>query len=246
MGKNAKKTDKNTLHMKLNKSKFNWRKYLFETLSMFIAVVAAFALNNWNQHRRDYNAEKEIVRAVKLAVKNDLETIESNKSGYILSKKSCSYLRDLIDNKSVNQDSIKEYYTYVFESFIFLPNKTGYEGLASKGLDIIKDDSFRVRITYYYNYYFDLLSKYEDKTEIKEIYYDINSILSKYMEFNEKGELIEIKQPINITKEERKKIYSYLWQIEANRDYKIIIYEHLEEQINNLKEQAENILKRMD
>ena len=63
---------------------------------------------------------------------------------------------------------------------------------------------------------------------------------------NEKGELLNIKQPINITEEERKKIFSYLWRIETNRDLKITIYTGLEEQITVLKEQAESIFDSMD
>ncbi|MCC7526191.1 MAG: hypothetical protein IT250_15280 [Chitinophagaceae bacterium] len=31
----------------------NWGKYAFEFLSIFIAVVSAFALENWGQERRD-------------------------------------------------------------------------------------------------------------------------------------------------------------------------------------------------
>lgn len=33
--------------------KGNWKKYGIEFLSIFIAVIAAFALNNWNDNRRD-------------------------------------------------------------------------------------------------------------------------------------------------------------------------------------------------
>jgi len=36
--------------------KTNWRKLSFDFLSMFIAVIAAFALNNWNENRRDNEA----------------------------------------------------------------------------------------------------------------------------------------------------------------------------------------------
>ncbi|MFK7748164.1 MAG: hypothetical protein AB8B65_07230 [Kordia sp.] len=35
----------------------NWKKYTFEFLSIFIAVISAFALNNWNENRNNRNAE---------------------------------------------------------------------------------------------------------------------------------------------------------------------------------------------
>jgi len=35
----------------------NWKKYTFEFLSIFIAVVSAFALNNWNENRNNQNSD---------------------------------------------------------------------------------------------------------------------------------------------------------------------------------------------
>ena len=89
-----------------NYKTFSWKKYVFETLSIFIAVISAFSLNNWNQHRRDKDAEIGILKEVRNSIKNDLLTLKTNKEGYIFSRKSCSYIRDLIENKPVNQDSI--------------------------------------------------------------------------------------------------------------------------------------------
>ncbi|WP_298511863.1 hypothetical protein [uncultured Kordia sp.] len=235
---------------KKKKFVFNWKKYFFETLSMFIAVVSAFALSNWSQDRRDSNAEREILKAVVSALNNDLITIENNKLGNIFAKKSCVYLRDLINNKPVNQDSIQDYYNNVFADFSFTPNKTGYEGLTSKGLDIIKDDLLRVRITYYYNYYFDVLTKIEEQNEavqaFKNYFFPINNVLANYMEFNDKGELIEIKQPIEISELDKKKIYSYLWQLESSREFKIMIYTQLETQLKVVQQHVKTTLDEMD
>ena len=36
----------------------NWGKYTIEFFSIFIAVVTAFALNNWNDNRKADNSEK--------------------------------------------------------------------------------------------------------------------------------------------------------------------------------------------
>jgi heme O synthase-like polyprenyltransferase len=42
----------------------NLRKYAFEFLSIFIAVIAAFALNNWNDNRKDRIAESKILTEI--------------------------------------------------------------------------------------------------------------------------------------------------------------------------------------
>lgn len=230
--------------------KFSWKKYLFETLSIFIAVVSAYGLNNWNIDRRERIAEREILKEVQNGIKNDLSAFAINKSGNITAKRACAYLRDLVNNKPVNKDSVQEYYQYVFTDFIFTANKTGYEGLTAKGLDIVKDNLLRQRIAYYYNYYFDVLTKIEEQMEsvqaYKNYFFPINNMLAKYMEFNEKGALIEIKQPIQLSEIDKKKLLSYLWQLESSRTYKIELYTQLEGQLKVVQEQVKTSLEKMD
>ena len=233
----------------MNNYAFNWKKYLFETLSMFIAVLSAFALNTWNQNRRDTEAEREILVEVENSIQIDLYTIRSNKSEYIYSKKSCDYLLDLINGKPVNQDSIQKKYLSIFENVIFSSNKTGYDGLVAKGLDIVKDKLLRKRIGYYYNYYFDILAKFEEQEQTqahKNYYFPINNILINDMEFNEQGKLIKIKQPLHISELEKKKLYSYLWMLKHNVEVKIDIYEKLEEQLTIVGDQTKEVIKNLD
>lgn len=232
---------------KISFKKVNWKKYFFESLSVFLAVFAAFALNNWNLERRDNNAARDILKEVKNGIKNDILSIEQNKRGNIYAKKSCIYLRKLIENKVVNQDSIAEYYNGVFSNFSFTPNKTGYDGLSSKGLDIITDDLLRVRITYYYSYYFDELTKLEEQNErmqaYKNYFFPINNLLVENMVFNETGKLIKIKQSIVLSELDKNKLRSYLWQIEGSRDQMINVYEILEKQMKLLDEHVTKSLK---
>ena len=51
----------------------NWKKYTFEFLSIFIAVSSAFALNNWNDNRRDRNAERKILEEIYNGLEKDLD-----------------------------------------------------------------------------------------------------------------------------------------------------------------------------
>ena len=52
--------------------KRNWRKYSVEFLSIFTAVISAFALNNWNDNRKDQNAEQKILIEIKNGLEKDL------------------------------------------------------------------------------------------------------------------------------------------------------------------------------
>ena len=48
------------------------RKYAFEFVSIFIAVISAFALNNWNDHRKDREAEEKILIEIDKGLDKDL------------------------------------------------------------------------------------------------------------------------------------------------------------------------------
>ena len=59
-------------HMKRRLST-NWKEYGFEFLSIFIAVLAAFALNNWNENRRDKHTEHKILTEISNGLENTIE-----------------------------------------------------------------------------------------------------------------------------------------------------------------------------
>ena len=63
--------------MSRNKSKLE--RYFFEFLSVFIAVIAAFGLNNWSEYRRDTIAEEKILIEIRNGLKSDLEELKINK-----------------------------------------------------------------------------------------------------------------------------------------------------------------------
>ena len=58
------------------KKKPNWHQYLFEFLSIFVGITLAFALNNWNEDRRDGLSETKILQEVKNGLQLDLHDIK--------------------------------------------------------------------------------------------------------------------------------------------------------------------------
>ena len=45
--------------------KRKWKKYIFEFLSIFIAVISAFALTNWNDNLNSRHSEQKILTEIK-------------------------------------------------------------------------------------------------------------------------------------------------------------------------------------
>lgn len=67
----------------------NFGRYTFEFLSIFVAVVSAFALNNWNDNRRDEYAAEKILLEIQHGLDKDLEDININIFGHQTGINSC-------------------------------------------------------------------------------------------------------------------------------------------------------------
>jgi hypothetical protein len=58
------------------------KKFGFEFLSIFIGVFAAFALDSWNETRKDKYVEVKILSEINNGLKQDIQDIELNVLGH--------------------------------------------------------------------------------------------------------------------------------------------------------------------
>lgn len=216
----------------------NWKNYLFEFLSIFIGVSLAFAMSNWGENRRDAIAETKILTEIKNGLKLDLQDVEENIKGHKKGIETCNYFRKLVKGQEVVTDSAAFQYFYLLRDFISIQNKSGYESLKSRGLGLIKNDSLRFEIISLYDFYYEVIEKLEEdygEMQFNNNYYlEINSLLAEYMDFDEKGDLIRINPPKNLSQIEQKKLLSYLWRIEGNRKYILRYYDLMKGKLDHL------------
>ncbi|AOW19240.1 DUF6090 family protein [Urechidicola croceus] len=217
----------------------NWKKYSLEFLSIFIAVISAFALNNWNDNRKDDNAEQKILLEIKNGLKKDLEDLKTNIKGHKRGIKSCQFWRNIVQDNDVIIDSLQLKFIELTRDFTSLQNNSGYETLKSKGLEIIKNDSLRSKLISLYEYDYYTLRKLEEEYEEmqyqKNYFKDINTILAPNLVFDEKGNLITIETPINLDKTQKNILMSYFMKIEVNRKMVILFYHKTEKKIKDLE-----------
>jgi len=222
----------------LTKSNQNFKKYAIEFLSIFIAVVSAFALNNWNDNRRDNNAETKILTEILNGLEKDLVDVKVNEAGHNQGLAACKYWRDIITDQPVNVDSLRQYYLNLTRDFVSIQNTSGYETLKSKGLELIKNDSLRSMIISLYEYDYKTLMKLEEEyneLQFQENYfYEINKLIAPHFIFNSMGNISGIEQPLKINKSERNILLSYLWKIQLNRRFILLSYSEVEGKINKI------------
>ena len=89
--------------MKLKKRfKFkNWKKYLFEFLSIFLAVTFAFLLDRWNDERKGGIAENKILEEIYNGLKRDSLDIANDEHYFKIAFRGIKYFNKIIDGETI-------------------------------------------------------------------------------------------------------------------------------------------------
>lgn len=212
--------------------KENLEKYMFEFISIFVALTTAFALNNWKENKKDSKIEQKILVEIKNGLERDIKEVEGNILGHQKGIKACHFWREIIRDNEVKQDSLFRKYMRLTRDITFVQNTSGYEALKSKGLELIENDSLRFSIITLYEHDYrnvkTLEESYEEMQFQKNYFHRINEILSPYFFYSEeRGYLSRINYPIEITDKEINKLLSYLMKIETNRKTMLVYYKNL-------------------
>lgn len=227
--------------------KRNWKKYTFEFLSIFIAVISAFALNNWNDNNRDSKAEAKILSEILNGLEKDIEDVKLNVIGHEKGIEACRFWREVFTDKTSNLDTLQGHYFILTRDFVSIQNTSGYETLKSKGLELIKNDSLRTRIISLYEYDYKTLLKLEEEyneLQFQENYFqEINKLIAPKFQYDKKGDIIGLELPLDINKSEKNILLSYLWKIQMNRKFILKSYADVEEKIKKLSKEIEKELK---
>ncbi len=226
----------------------NWKKYGFEFLSIFVAVVTAFALNNWNDNRRDANSENKILIEISNGLEKDLEDIKLNINGHKSGISACIYFRELFAGNNIETDSLMFHYFNLTRDFVSIQNIAGYETLKSKGLELITNDSLRLEIISLYEYDYNTLRKLEEEyteMQFQENYFkEINESLAPNFNIDSNGNISGIDLPLNIQKDKRNQLLVYLWKIQTNRIFILHYYSEIENKIKKVKDRINTEIQR--
>ena len=233
----------------MKKIKFkNWKKHGFEFLSIFFAVVSAFALNNWNENRRDALSENKILMEISNGLEKDLVDIKLNVSGHKAGISACNYFRKAFGGKNVEADSIMFYYHNLTRDYVSIQNIAGYATLKSKGLELINNDSLRLKVISLYEYDYNTLRKLEEEyseMQFQENYFkEINEELAPNFNIDSNGNITGIDLPLKIQDNKRNKLLLYLWKIQSNRNFILKYYSEIEKRIGEVRENISIEIKR--
>lgn len=217
------------------KQRIHWGKFLVEFLSIFIAVLSAFALNNWNDNRKARHAETNILKEISNGLRLDSADVALNIAGHKYGIKASLYFRRLLNNETVDMDSAAFYKRLLLRDFISIQNTSGYESLKSQGLDIVKSDSLRLEIISMYEYNYTLIEKIEEQyaaQQFFERYADrFNDAIASQIRFDSTGGIKSINVPLKLTEKEKNHLLLDLKTIEEDRRFTMSFYKKIEGQL---------------
>lgn len=210
-----------------------------EFLSIFIAVISAFALSSWNENRRENEAANKILLEISHGLQKDLEDIKTNIMGHEGGIKACDFWRKVVLDLPVSKDTMIQYYFALTRDFFSAQNNSGYETLKSKGLEILRNDSLRYDIISLYEYDYKSLKTMEEEyfeMQFQENYFkDFNNIIAPNFEFSKQGSIAGIKTPLAIRPNDKKILLTYLWKIRINRQFILSYYATMEDKIQDIR-----------
>ncbi len=127
-----------------------WPEYLLEILVLIIGIYGAFALENWNEERRNNKFESDILALIERnLVKDSLALIEIYKQN----DKAITAMNVLLaaNPQELTEDSITIYLGDIINFDRFRPAMSAFEVLKSNGLNNISNPELRVLVSTYYD-----------------------------------------------------------------------------------------------
>lgn len=144
-------------------SENKFKKYLLyavgEIILVMIGILLALQVNNWNDQRKNNNAEQKLLAAIRLDLLNNKDRLKEHIYLENRTINQAHWIINHLDNREPYSPGLDS----VFSQAIYSPDiviaKTGYESLKLKGVDIIRDEILKQKTIYLFDVvYTDLIA----------------------------------------------------------------------------------------
>ena len=136
----------------------NWKYAIGEVLLIFVGIMLALAANSWYENRSERQDEKEILIQLKSALSVDESNLESN----LLILRQMEKDVELLVSRMDSDEPFTEELIPSFRSlnrWISVRSMTApYEALKSRGLNLISDSDLQLKVIFYYESQFPLVT----------------------------------------------------------------------------------------
>jgi hypothetical protein len=159
-----------------------------EIVLVVIGILIALQVNNWNDRIKERSVETKILMEILSNLEHDLVEIRSDIEAMDSVNKASKDINRFIKTDSIPSETFYYDVAKLRVNPHFDPNKSGYNLLVSKGVEIILNDSLRGSLSLLYESLYSYYYRYEEeRTQFK--LQEINPSLLKYFEWHTRPEL---------------------------------------------------------
>lgn len=157
-------------------------KYTVREFTLIVlGILFALAINNWNEDRKEYHKETDLLQNLNISLQSNLTSINHD---IAYSEETLDNLLFLIDHLKNNKPYSKNLDTYFGEAIrtpLVLADKSVYENLKALGTDIITNDSIRVKLSSLFEYDYKYLEEMGQIT-ISHLVHNVQPFYGKHFE----------------------------------------------------------------
>ena len=128
-----------------------WRFAIAESVLIFLGILLALQVDNWNQERKDRKLERVLLSEMLGNLKVDLDDIKYSIKYLEQYQNSSQLVLDFLNSDLPWNDSLGRHFAQLMVMVLFDVNTSAYESLKSIGIDLIHNEKLRKGITNVYS-----------------------------------------------------------------------------------------------
>ena len=134
-----------------------WLYSVGEFVLIFLGILIALQVDNWNQDRQERKLEKVLLKEMLTNLQGDLDDVEININYHSRFLNSSEIVLEYLEGSDPYHDSLETHFGHLNGGTIFMENISTYESLKSIGIDLISNDTLRQMITNLYSVWYDYI-----------------------------------------------------------------------------------------
>jgi hypothetical protein len=160
-----------------------------EVVLVVIGILIALQIDNWNTRAKERSVEIKILKEILSNLEHDLVEIRFDIGAMDSVNNAANDINRFIKTDSIPSETFYYDVAKIRVNTHFDPNRSGYNLLVSKGVEIILNDSLRGSLSLLYESLYPYYYRYEEeRTQFK--LNEINPVLLRYFQWHTRPELL--------------------------------------------------------
>lgn len=205
-----------------------------------LGILFALAINNWNEDRKQYDKETNLLQNLNISLKSNLKSINHDLAYSEETVKSLLFLIDHLKNEKPYSKSLDTYFGKAIRTPLVLADKSVYENLKVLGTDIITNDSIRIKLASLFEYDYKYLEEIGQIT-LTHLVHNVQPFYGKHFKnFNKFENATPIKYNFIVNSQEYTGLLEWM---KLNKEFESPIYKRTRNKLVSIIDLIDKELK---